>query len=619
MDKADGKPQNSRWEWERLKVPDYLLEHARTNRKISTEAERLLWSHLRNRNLENLKFRRQQPVRGFILDFYCDEIKLGIEVDGGIHSLQEREAYDRQRELIIQNLGIDIIRFTNEDVLLDVGKVLNTIKEEAGKRKGDKIKGGVGPSPPAPLPGERGVGEVDVRRVNSTKYFRFNGLLQSSGWLSPAFVGVDSLGNIQYLSDKAPEHAVAIEFVQGYALPGFQNAHSHAFQYAMAGRAETHQHGAADDFWSWREAMYTCALSMDPDQMQSVATMLYAEMLRSGYTHVAEFHYLHHDKNGKPYANLAEMGLRLVEAASVAGIKITLIPVFYQKGGFEKEPEQRQRRFISKTVDEYFNLLDDSADAIKDYSEANMGFSIHSLRAVDANDIIRTVNEGPESIPFHLHAAEQLKEVEDAVAFLKQRPVEWILNHLPVNDRFHLVHCTHMDDNEVKRLAKSGAHVVLCPGTEGNLGDGIFKLTDFACHGGSWSIGTDSQISLNPLGDLRWLDYAQRLTTHRRNTFDDGASLLIKKTISSGRKAMGLNRNEFFEIGQSLDAVVFNAKSPLLQSNTFNVLSGIVYTSDSSDISGTLVNGKWIVKAQRHVNEAQIKSKYVSAIKSLKF
>lgn len=452
------------------------------------------------------------------------------------------------------------------------------------------------------------------------KFFYFRALLQSSGWLSPAYVGVNDSGNIQYLSDKEPAQPTALEFVNGFALPGFQNAHSHAFQYAMAGMAERHAPGSKDDFWSWREAMYRCALSLDPDQMQAVATMLYGEMLRKGYTHVAEFHYLHHDKNGKPYSNLAEMGLRLVQAASDAGIRITLIPVFYQKGGFGQDPQPRQKRFISKSVDDYFQLLDKSADAIKNYRDASLGFSVHSLRAVDASDIVDTFNNGPKNIPFHLHTAEQKKEIEDCVAYLKQRPVEWVLNTLPADDRFHMVHCTHLTDDEVKRLAQSGAHAVLCPGTEGNLGDGIFRLTDFASYGGSWSIGTDSHISLNPLEDLRWLDYAQRFTTHKRNTFDDGASILIQKTINAGRKAMGLERKDFFDIGQPLDAVVFSGRSPLLRhGNTTHLLPGIVYNSDSADISGTLVNGQWIVKDQRHRNGKRILSAFTNAVKDLTF
>ena len=228
------------------------------------------------------------------------------------------------------------------------------------------------------------------------KYFQFKSLLQKSAWLSPAYVGVDGNGAIQYLSNEPPQQPTAIEFVNGFALPGFQNAHSHAFQYAMAGLAENHTSGIDDDFWTWREEMYKCALSVDPDQAEAIAAMLYAEMVRHGYTHVAEFHYLHHDKNGKPYNNLAEMGERMVAAAQTAGIKITLVPVFYQKGGFGQDPQVRQKRFISKTVDDYFHLLDDSATVVANEPHAQLGFSVHSLRAVALEDIITVYNQGPE-------------------------------------------------------------------------------------------------------------------------------------------------------------------------------------------------------------------------------
>lgn len=439
------------------------------------------------------------------------------------------------------------------------------------------------------------------------KYYQFTGLLLQTGWLVPAVVGVDAQGIIQYLADKAPEAPAAIEAVQGLAIPGFQNAHSHAFQFAMAGMAEKHSAGSNDDFWSWREAMYRCALTMDPDQMEAVATMLYAELLKRGYTHIAEFHYLHYDKNGKPYNNLAEMGERLIAAAKTTGIKITLVPVMYQKGGFGAPPQPRQVRFISNTTDEYFQLLDDSAHAVAAYPQARLGFGVHSLRAVEAADVIRVMQEGPKTIPFHLHAAEQLKEVADSIAHVNQRPVEWLLNNLPLNERVHIVHCTYLTDDEVSRLAASRANVVLCPGTEGNLGDGIFRLTDFAAQGGSWSIGTDSHISLNPLEDLRWLDYAQRFTTHKRNTFDDGAGTLVHKTLIAGRRAMGIEASDYFALGQPLDAVVYNARTPLLaQAGKEHWLPAIVYTSDSSAILGTLVDGQWKVKSHHHIEEARI-------------
>jgi len=452
------------------------------------------------------------------------------------------------------------------------------------------------------------------------KILKFRALLQDSGWLCPAYVGVDPNGKIQYVSEDAPIDPSSIEAVDGFAIPGFQNAHSHAFQFAMAGMAERHPSGSMDDFWSWREAMYKCALAMSPDSLQAVAAMLYSEMLKKGYTHVAEFHYLHHDQNGKHFSNLAEMGERLLAAAQEAGIKITLIPIFYQKGNFGKDPQPRQCRFISDTVEDYFQLLDDSAHAVTRYPDARLGFGVHSLRAVDHEDIKTTFMQGPPTLPFHLHAAEQLKEVEECIGFLNKRPVEWLLQNLPLNERFHLVHCTHMNDAEVKGLASSRAHAVLCPGTEGNLGDGIFNLTEYSKHGGNWSIGTDSHISLNPFEDLRWLDYAQRFTTHKRNTFDDGARVLYNKMLYSGRMAMGnAGINTFFEVGRPLDAIVIKGDSPLFERGTEHLLPSMIYTADSASLLGTLVNAKWVVKNQVHFGVKRIRSRFKEAIRTLSY
>lgn len=461
---------------------------------------------------------------------------------------------------------------------------------------------------------------VSEGRGERLNHFQFQSLLLQTGWMTPAFVGVDQNGIIQYLSEQAPAEAIAIESVNGFALPGFQNAHSHAFQYAMAGLAETHAAGTDDDFWTWREEMYKCALSVDPDQAQAIAAMLYAEMARHGYTHVAEFHYLHHDKDGKPYSNLAEMGLRMVEAAKTAGIKITLVPVFYQKGGFGKDPQPRQRRFISKTVEDYFQLLDDSAHAIIDQPHASLGFSVHSLRAVNLNDIVTTYTNGPKNIPFHVHVSEQKKEVEDCLAHCGKRPMEWMLENLPVNERFHLVHSTHLNDEEVKRLAASKANVVLCPSTEGNLGDGIFRMKEYVKLGGHWTIGTDSHIGLNPFEEFRMIDYRQRLVTNLRNTFPgDAASYLVNEAVTQGRKAMGRITNDHFEIGQAFDALIINAGTHLLaDTSEKNRLASIVYTSDSSRNLGTIVNGKWVVKNQHHVNGHEIKMAFSKAIREMK-
>ncbi len=450
------------------------------------------------------------------------------------------------------------------------------------------------------------------------KYYCFEALLLQQGWMKPAYVGINQEGDIKYLSDIAPAFSIAIEAVKGFAVPGFPNAHSHAFQFAMAGLAEKHLPGSSDDFWTWREAMYECALTMDPDHMEAVAAMLYSQMVRKGYTHVAEFHYLHHDKKGNSYANQAEMGERLLAAAQTAGIRITIIPVFYQKGGFGEEPRPRQRRFISRTVDEYLTLLKHSESAVKNYSLASLGFGVHSLRAVSPADVKRTFELGPRELPFHLHAAEQLQEVRDAEGFLKQRPVSWLLDNLPLNSRFHLVHCTHLNDDEVRRLAQSEANVVLCPGTEANLGDGIFRLVDFADYYGNWCIGTDSHISLDPLEDLRWLDYAQRLTSHKRNTFDDAATIQLNKCIPCGRKAMGLPSGNFFEIDKPLDAVVYNADEPLLiQAGVENLLPALVYTSAASAVLGTLIAGKWVYRNGESLNGNAIRLRFKEAITEL--
>lgn len=431
------------------------------------------------------------------------------------------------------------------------------------------------------------------------KQYKFHSLLLKEGWLSPAYVGIDDKGIIQYLSGNQSSINEAVQVVNGAALPGFQNVHSHAFQYSMAGTAEQHEESTSDDFWSWREAMYACAQSFTPEQLEKVATALYRHLLRNGYTSVAEFHYLHHDQQGKEYNNLAEMGGRLIAAAKAAGIKITLVPIFYQKGDFGKEPQPGQQRFISNTVAGYFKLLDSSRRAIYYYEQAMLGFGVHSLRAVNAKDIITTCKEGPQGLPFHLHAAEQLGEVERCIGYLGKRPVEWLLDNLPLDSRFHLVHCTHMTTSETEHLAKSGANAVLCPGTEANLGDGIFPLKAFAKHGGNWSIGTDSHISLNPLEDLRWLDYAQRLTAHKRNTFANGAAVLIERTYSSGVKAMGRVAQNYFSIGQPLDAVVYDIEQPLLaQAGMKHLLSAIVYTADTSAVLGTLINGSWAYRKQ---------------------
>jgi formiminoglutamate deiminase len=451
------------------------------------------------------------------------------------------------------------------------------------------------------------------------KSYRFKALLQNHGWLENATVSLGEAGEIVSVSQAEIPGSIRID---GYALPGFQNAHSHAFQYAMAGLAERHSPSqTADDFWSWREAMYQLALNLNPEQMKIIAAMLYRELLRNGFTNVAEFHYVHHDKNGAPYDNLAEMGAALVEAAKEAGIKITLIPIFYQKGGFGIPANERQKRFISRTLDDYLRLFEATAQICKQYEGANVAVGIHSMRGVENRDILKTVAEAPPNVPFHIHVSEQLKEVEDALRHLGKRPVEWLLDNVELSERFHLVHATHLTGNETERLAKTNANVVLCPSTEGNLGDGIFPLRDYQSFGGQWSIGTDSHVGLNPLEELRILDYGQRLITHRRDTFtgenvgDSGLYAITRATVA-GRKAMNNFSTEFFAAGASFDACIVNADEPLLANvKTENLTSSIIYSTDASQIYGTFVAGKLI---RKDADYQRIKAAFIDCVRKFR-
>ena len=455
------------------------------------------------------------------------------------------------------------------------------------------------------------------------KHFFFDNLLQNDGWKHNVSVITNPDGTIRSIQENA-ERKIATH-VRGYAIPGFQNAHSHAFQYAMAGLAEVHPAGTdSDDFWTWREAMYKLALSVSPDQMEAIATMLYTEMVRMGYTNVAEFHYVHHQQNGKPYDNLAEMGQRLVSAAKTAGIGITLVPIFYQKGGFGKNPVEGQRRFISKDIDTYLKLLEASEKATEIYAHANIGIGIHSMRGVEPKDIAEIAKSANQDIPFHIHIAEQLKEIEDSIAYLGKRPVEWLLDNVDLNDRYHLVHATHLTEVETKGIAESGANVVLCPTTEGNLGDGLFPLKNFQNAGGSWSIGTDSHIGIHPLEELRLLDYGQRLISHQRNTMtspvngNSGEFAIAMATIS-GRKAMNNFNPNYFSVGEPLNVCILDENTPLLATaSDQNLASAIVYTCDASHHSGTISHGDFIVQRNTHRNIETARSEFIRTLNELK-
>ena len=448
--------------------------------------------------------------------------------------------------------------------------------------------------------------------------FCFKGLLQADGWHENVTLLTDEEGIITDISA-----STATSAHQHYALPGFQNAHSHAFQYAMAGLAELHApNQKKNDFWSWRKSMYTLALSMNPEQMESIAAMLYQEMLRHGYTHVAEFHYIHHDQNGKLYQNKAELSERIARAAEKAGINLTIIPIYYEQGGFGIPAQTDQKRFLSSSLDDYLDLYHKVLEISKKYPNCSAGLGIHSMRGVALENIIGLAEFRQHNIPFHIHIAEQLKEIEACKDYTGMRPVEWLLQNIELNENFHLVHATHLDHHEVAGLAKSRANIVLCPSTEGNLGDGLFPLDSFLVQKGNWSIGTDSHIGLNPFEELRLLDYGQRLTSHCRNTFGnntsgDNGALAIDAQLRNGRRAMGNEMNDYFELGKPLNALVMSSEHPLISmTGKQNLTNTLVYASDPTMNKGTIVNGSWKIVDNKAENNS-IQEEFLKTMKAL--
>jgi formiminoglutamate deiminase len=338
-------------------------------------------------------------------------------------------------------------------------------------------------------------------------------------------------------------------------LPAMPNLHSHAFQRAMAGLAELRGPGA-DNFWSWRSIMYKFALTMTPEDMEAVAAQLYMEMLEAGFGRVGEFHYVHHDKDGGAYADIGELAHRIMAASSEAGIHLTLLPVFYAHSGFGGlAPIEGQRRFIN-SVDSYAKLMDACRSGIAALPGGRLGIAPHSLRAATPEELtaILPLADGG---PIHIHIAEQVKEVEDCVAWSGARPVEWLLGTMPVDDRWCLIHATHITEMETAGMARSGAVAGLCPITEANLGDGVFPAPQFLDQGGAFGIGSDSNVLISAAEELRTLEYSQRLSLRARNVVaSPGGSTgkrLFDGALSGGAKALAATAS--LAVGEVADIV----------------------------------------------------------------
>jgi len=404
------------------------------------------------------------------------------------------------------------------------------------------------------------------------------------------------------------------------AIPGLASLHSHAFQRGMAGLAEM-RGDTADTFWTWRETMYRFALRMTPDDLESVATLLYAEMLERGFTRVGEFHYLHHDPDGAPYSNPAEMAAHIAQAAETTGIGLTLLPSFYAHGSFGgAAPHAGQRRFVS-SIDQFAELMAASRKTLSPLRGANVGIAPHSLRAVTPDEL-RAIVPLAEGGPVHIHAAEQIREVEDCVAWSGRRPVAWLLDHAPVDRRWCLIHATHMTATETTALAASGAVAGLCPLTEASLGDGIFSAREYCEAGGRFGVGTDSNILVGVADELRQLEYGQRLKHRERNVLSRGPGVstgraLFDAALAGGTQALAQACGGI-EQGARADIVSLDTTHPSLAGRRGDaILDGFIFAAGADAIDCVWAGGNKVVEGGRHRLREKARDRFNATIRSL--
>ncbi len=449
--------------------------------------------------------------------------------------------------------------------------------------------------------------------------------LLPEGWRQNVLLSFDADGDIVSVdcdaaSGDSPRAA-------GPIVPGMPNLHSHAFQRAMAGLAERAAN-PEDSFWTWREVMYGFVAKVTPEQLQAIAAQLYLEMAKAGYTEVGEFHYLHHQPDGTPYADLAEMSRRTVTAAQQVGLGITQLPVLYGYGGFGGQPVGEGQRRFANPVERFVQLTEKLMRDVSGDPQVAVGIAPHSLRAVTPESL-EQVLEALEALaldaPIHIHIAEQIKEVEDCIAWCGRRPVDWLLDEQPVDQHWCLVHATHMTPEETKRLARSLAVAGLCPTTEANLGDGFFPAPDYWQAEGAWGIGSDSHISISPVEELRWLEYGQRLSAQRRNVLrgpgGEGRSHigagLYSAALSGGAQALGRMTGALAP-GRRADLLVLDSKHPLLTGRSGDLLlDTLVFSGNRSLVRDVMIGGRWVVQDGRHAEEEAIAAAYRQALKAL--
>lgn len=446
--------------------------------------------------------------------------------------------------------------------------------------------------------------------------YRFTTAWLPGGWRRNVVISVDPTGDIV---DVSPEDVVTTaRLVNGAAIPGMPNVHSHAFQRSMAGLAERRSSNG-DTFWTWRETMYAHASRMSPECLNAVAAQCYADMLKAGYTAVCEFHYLHNQPDGTPYGERGAMCQALIDAAATAGIGLTLLPALYQTSDFGgAAPTTRQRQFALAT-NEYLDLVDGLSHAHPQSPQLEIGVALHSLRAVPPDALRTVLTSLPANKVIHIHIAEQEREVASAKEHLGARPIEWLIEHARVDRRWCLVHATHATAAELKAVAATNAVIALCPTTEANLGDGVFALQTWLAVGGAFAIGSDSHISLLPSEELRWLEYQARLASRQRNVLAGSAesssgAFLWRSACSAGTQATGRNIGAL-ESGRRADIVVLDLSSPLFVGrNDDELIDTFVFAGAGNEVCDVMVAGRWLVQEGRHFAETAIAAGYKRAM-----
>jgi formimidoylglutamate deiminase len=448
--------------------------------------------------------------------------------------------------------------------------------------------------------------------------------LLPDGWQDDVLLSVDDAGTITHVGRGTWSSPAGAGRLPGVVIPGIPNVHSHAFQRGMAGLAE--RRGApGESFWSWRDRMYAFAARLAPEDVEAIATQLYVEMLEAGYTSVAEFHYLHHRPDGSGYDDPAELVERLFAAAARARIAITLLPALYRAGGFGgRTPAPEQRRFVCD-LDGFARLLEGAARKTTGHADRALGVALHSLRAVPADDVppaLALADAVAPAGPVHIHVAEQEREVEECLAWSGARPVEWLLDHAPVSERWCLVHATHVTASELVRIAQTRAAVGLCPTTEANLGDGVFALRVHLEAGGSFGIGSDSHASVSPVEELRWLEYAQRLTRRERavaaaTPHPSTARSLLEHAWRGGAAAVGRKAGALAP-GHRADFVVLDPDHPVLAGrDRDDLLDAWIFAGNASPIREVWVGGRRVVADGEHPAREDVRARYRATMERL--